>query len=106
MPKKLTGKEKHAISLKQAAAMTARHRKTIKAGEVKGLYYGRAALEQLLKQKGCVGLRAYLGKKDGNKPTLVLVGVDAAGQDLVTGVILEFGHPCPPYCSSPNSLNM
>ncbi len=105
MPKTLTGKEKHAISLKQASTMTARHRKSIRAGEVKGLYYGRAALEMLLKQKGCVGLRAYFGRKDGNKPTLVLVGVDQTGQDLVTGVILEWGHPCPPYCPEPNPLN-
>jgi len=105
MAKKWTGKEKHSISLKQAAVITARYRKKIKAGEIKGLYYGRAALEKLLKQKGCVGLRAYFGQKDNGGTTLVMVGVNTGGQDLTDGVILEFGHPCPPYCNGPNLLN-
>jgi hypothetical protein len=106
MPKKLTGKEKHAISLKQAAKLTANHRKGQKEIVVKSLFFGGEALQKLLKQKGCIGLRAYYAKKDSGSPTLVLVGVAADGNDLAKGVILEWGNPCPPYCPKESPLNM
>jgi hypothetical protein len=42
--------------------------------------------------------------KDGNNQ-LVLVGVDANGDDMTAGVIVDKAYACPPYCSQKNPLN-
>ena len=99
----------HRIPLAAAAAMTRRHRETRGAkgaaeGE-RGAMLFRAPVEALLAQKGCEGLRIYYARDDKDVPTLVLVGVDKDGNDLVSGDVLEWVYPCPPFCGDPNALN-
>ena len=35
---------------------------------------------------------------------LVLVGVDAKGQDMQTGMIMERAYTCPPFCGNASEL--
>lgn len=100
-----TGDENHVILIKDAAALTARFRATIQPGAKIGGYFGRTAIEAILQQAGCVGIRYYYGIDDKKNQVMVLVGVDANENDLVTGKIAEISLPCPHYCSTANLLN-
>jgi len=95
----------HHIPLQAAAALTRRFRQGAAKGAVVAQMIGRKALEELLAQPGCEGLRIYYGQEQEGAPALVLVGVDAADTDLTGGTILEQLYPCPPFCSGPNALN-
>lgn len=68
--------------------------------------FRRETLDQLLAQPGCTGIRVYPAQHDDVKPTLVVVGVDALGNDLATGLLMQWPFECPPYCSEENPLNM
>ena len=95
----------HRIPLQAAAALTRRFRQGAAKGSVVAQMIGRKALEEVLAQPGCEGVRIYYGLKDGGEPAVVLVGVDAADTDLTNGTILEEAYPCPPFCSATNALN-
>lgn len=90
----------HRISLTDATAQTKQ-----RSGSVKGGFFHRKELDDLLAQPGCAGLRFYYGRKADQRDTIVLVGVDGDGNDLVQGVILEDHFDCPPWCGNANALN-
>jgi len=100
-----TGNENHTVTLDQAAHYVQNFTNFRTAPSIKGVYFGRNIFEKILAQSGCVGIRAYYAQKDDATPTLVLVGVNGSGNDLVEGTIGELSFPCPPYCPAPNSLN-
>jgi hypothetical protein len=77
---------------------------------VKGSFFGRDAIEEILAQNGCVGIRAYQALKDPStmspKLTLVLCGVDADQNDMLgQSIIMEYAVLCPPSCGNANALN-
>ncbi len=102
-------KQDHRVSRQEARTTTQRWRERQARREplppMPPLAYHRDAFDLILAQPGCVAVRAYPALTEEGQATLVLVGVDAAGNDLVDGVLVEFGEPCPPYCSDPNDLN-
>lgn len=101
-----TGNENHQISLADAAALTAKYRQQFQTNDyIKGEYFGKQAVLNLLNQNGCVGLRIYYGINEQNTPKLVIVGVNSSGDDITQGSILDFGTPCPTNCSQNNPLN-
>lgn len=102
-----TGNENHDIDFDDAAILTERYRDSISSGECIGCYFGKSALNALLEQSGCVGLRYYYGLDANNSPTLVLVGVDAEGNDIIGEGKICLDHPigCPDVCSEANPLN-
>lgn len=101
-----TGNEDHTISLVDAGAMTQAYRDSTGDPEArKGVYFGKDAIEAILSQTGCVGIRFYFAHDDEGKLSLVLVGADANENDLHTGTLAEFGLPCPKRCASANPLN-
>lgn len=60
--------------------------------EIKHFTMGKNILDQILAQPGCAGIRFYNGINEKGQKTLVYVGVDAAGKDLLTKtVVLEDG---------------
>ncbi|MCU7547707.1 hypothetical protein OCK74_01215 [Chitinophagaceae bacterium LB-8] len=85
--------------------------------------FDRSAIDFLLQQPGCVKLRIYFGMEDDDKVSLVIVGVDAEGNDILTPVslnksssateagemltdpIVENGTKCPPTCPVNSPLN-
>jgi hypothetical protein len=99
-----TGTENHTISLQDASALTANHRAN-HPGAIKGFYYSKQAILAILNQTDCVGIRVYYGEDDNDIPKLVIAGVEANEDDLDTGLLAEFGHPCPPHQGSTNALN-
>lgn len=98
-----TGNENHEISLAAAAILTENYRNQNPNATLGG-FFGKTAIEAILAQPGCVGIR-YYNAIDNNEPTLVLVGVDANQNDLYNGPLAEFSKPNPPYTSISNPLN-
>jgi hypothetical protein len=101
-----TGEEDHSISIEDAAELTKNYRNTSESGTITAEFFGREALESILAQEGCVGIRCYYGKKEDGTPVLVLVGVNANEEDMLEeGKIMQDSKPCPPNCASVNTLN-
>jgi len=98
-----TGHEDHSITLAEAATLTQNFR-TSHPTDLLGGAYGRDAIEAILAQPECVGIRIYFAEKDGNLTT-VLVGVKANEDDLYMGTLADSSHPIPPYLGPPNPLN-
>jgi len=74
------------------------------------------ALEMIITQAGCRGLRIYYGMKDDLQVHAILVGVDANGNGLFyrnanvmelipLDLIMEDGQRCPPACNDDDLLN-
>lgn len=101
-----TGSEDHAISFNSAGELTKRYRAN-NPDEIKGEYFSKKAINQLLNQTNCVGIRIYFGNDTSNNLNLVIVGVNSEEDDLVgaTNLCMEFGIPCPDNCSTDNMLN-
>lgn len=100
-----TGNEDHQITLAEAAAMTKRYRLSVPTGSRKGGFFGRAAIEAILAQANCVGIRYYYGLNSTGEPVIILAGTDANEDDLYKGELAEFAIPCPTQCGSSNPLN-
>ena len=100
-----TGNEDHSISLKDAAKMTENYRTTAGAGAFLGGYFGKIALQAILNQQGCTGIRIYNARNDAGEPNFVLVGVKSDGEDLTDGSLAEYSMGCPPFCPTASALN-
>jgi hypothetical protein len=82
-------------------------------------FIGRNIIEQLLAQPGCVGIRAFYGLNDLGIKSLVLVGVDYAGNNILElegrnqlaktnmtkGFVMSGVKSCPPYCGDSDSTS-
>ena len=97
----LPPKRSHKISLEKAAAMTQRHRGNAFRG---GMFF-REELDAMLAQPGCAGVRLYLARGDDGKDTMVMTGVDADGEDMTSGILMQEIIPCPPRCNETSALN-
>lgn len=72
---------------------------------IKSFFVGSKKLESILQQDGCIGVRIYNGKDAStNKENKVLVGVDASGEDMSNGVIVEHLEVCPKSCPKSSPL--
>ena len=95
----------HLITVATAAAMTARSRSQ-NPNAIRGWLFDRRALDALLEQPGCAGIRIYRALKDDGREQLVLVGTDDMANDILPatvdgkGVVAELGWPCPPMCGA------
>ncbi len=94
----LTGDEEHAISLEEAIEYTAKYRDSRNSGDLLGGYFGKSAMQNILNQPNCVGLRIYNAIDNEGKATYVVVGVAADEKDLTEGAIAEYAYGCPPHC--------
>jgi hypothetical protein len=92
------------IPLSEAATMTARWRDS-NPGENKGGAFAKKEIKDILDQAGCEGIRYYFGRDDHGALFVILVGIDANGDDMTGGEIKERAWPCPPICGDANSLN-
>ena len=102
-----SGNSDHAITLDQAKALVKRqreHQSAIRGSDPLCEFFGRAALERILAQPGCAGIRIYHGRNEQGRHALVLVGADTAGADQLEGTIAEKGLPCPPACDARSTL--
>jgi hypothetical protein len=99
------GDEDHSIKIDEAIQLTSNYRKSATPGSVQGGFFGKLAIQEILEQDKCVGIRIYYGREDDGTPTFVVVGVEENEDDLVDGKIAEQPIPCPPRCGSSNALN-
>jgi hypothetical protein len=94
----------HRIDLVSAMKLIKNYRTNPKASMLKGGMLGRSAFDKILAQEGCAGIRYYYAQNDTGMQVLVLVGVDAKGEDIQTGAIMERIYPCPPFCNQTNEM--
>lgn len=99
------GAEKHEITKAEALKLIQNYQKGMplkaakrKAPSLKGGSFDRAAIDRILSQPGCQKLRFYFALDDSSRQTILLVGVDTSGKDMMMGTILDRSWPCPPYC--------
>ncbi|MCC6685182.1 MAG: hypothetical protein IT247_08930 [Bacteroidia bacterium] len=99
------GTEGSAITLNEASTLTANYRAKSR-DVVNAIFMGRDLLNQILAQPDCMGIRVYYAFNEvTNQPTMVFVGADAMENDMTSGIIADFGLPCPTACSINNPLN-
>jgi hypothetical protein len=95
----------HSISLEDAKKLTAKYREWAGERAIIATSFGKTALNKILSQSGCIGIRMYYGRTENDEPAMVLVGIKGNGDDIIEGEIAELGANCPPFCASPNALN-
>lgn len=100
-----TGEENHDITLAEAATWTANYRAANPSPAVKAHFFGRNAIQAILNQENCVGIRIYYALDTHGVKQLVIVGADAAEKDLYEGKLAERSWPCPPFCDSTSPLS-
>ncbi len=99
-----TGNEGGPITPAEAATLTSNYRSKRAAGVVLGGFFGKNHINKLLAQEGCMGIRVYHGESADGTPEIILVGVDANENDILT-LVIENSVKCPPFCASLNFLN-
>jgi hypothetical protein len=99
-----TGNEDHDIPLQTAAEWTKNYR-TNNPGQTQGHYFGKTAIDAILAQAGCVGIRIYYALDELGAKQLIITGVDAHENDLYNGLLAERSQKCPPTCGMMNPLN-
>lgn len=86
------------ISLTEAQEYIAEFQKRF-PDEIKASFIGANHINSVLAQEDCIGIRIYNGYNDKDeRMNQVLVGVDTAENDMVSGVILDRCAVCPPVC--------
>jgi hypothetical protein len=98
-----TGNEDHSIDLTTASGWTANYRSANSSGAIRAHFFGQKAIQQILDQENCVGIRIYYALDDNGAKQLIVVGTDASENDLYDGYLAEKSIVCPPYCGSDSS---
>jgi len=99
----------HLISVAEAAEMTAAFRATHSL-EVRAWLLDRGAIDTILAQPDCAGIRIYRAHNAEGAAQVVVVGTDENGTDLLPadkqapGLVAERTWPCPPICGGPSVL--
>ena len=99
------GTGNHVVTADQAVKFIQNFKQNPVVPTTKGGYFDRNIFDKILAQPGVAGIRYYYAAKDDGTPTIVLVGVDTTGSDMIQGVIGEWSSPCPPICGSQNQLS-
>jgi len=87
---KLTAEVGAEVGVELGSQMIATYRQANPTDTV-GYFIGRNILEQVLAQPGCVGIKFYNAYNEAGSKTLVYVGVNAAGNDMlnITSINLD-----------------
>ena len=104
-----TGNEDHSISLQDAAVLTKNYRDSQTTLDyIKGEFFGKQSILNILNQANCVGIRVYYGVENDagiNTPHLVICGATSDENDMENGLLAEKGMTLPPSNTLNNSLN-
>ena len=80
---KFTANVGEEIGLELGAQMISSYRQ-VNTTDTVGYFVGRNILEQVLAQPGCVGIKFYNAYNEAGNKTLVYVGVNAEGNDMLS----------------------
>jgi hypothetical protein len=97
--------EKNTITLEQAQEWVAKWKAEganyLAKNQLKAFLIPGIDVTQVISEE-CTDVRSYLGLDVNNQPHLVIVGVDAKGNDMIDDTkgwyIYDFSHPCPSTC--------
>ena len=96
----------HRISKSEAVKKTKKYKeKKPKKDRFPTIAFHAEAYKRILEQPGCVGIRSYPAEDDVGTVSMILVGVDGDGNDMVDGALEQWPLLCPDVCSDPNELN-
>lgn len=93
-----------SIPLTEGSTMTAAYR-AAGINPTNGTLLGANIINQILGEPNVEGIRFYYAKDATNNLRLVLVGVDANGDDITSGTIADNGKLTPPFIGTLNPLN-
>jgi hypothetical protein len=97
----------HEITLQEAITMTHAYQNTPQfAGQTKAGLITASAVQDLLNQPGCLGVRIYFALNTNNDLTTVMVGTNSTGEDMTDGILLNKNQNCPPWCSPSSELQI
>ena len=92
---------KNTITLETAQLWASNWRRNPE-NSVKAFLIPSTDITELLEYEGVTDIRTYVGIDERGTHKLMLVGVDADGNDLIDDVkgqyIYDFTKPCPPVC--------
>ena len=94
-------KRDHKITVAQARTLRSTKHQAL---PTRGGHFPREAIESILKQPGCEGIRFYYGGNPDGSPALVMLGINADLVDMTDGEIIDTHHPCPPFCDDSSAL--
>lgn len=98
------GTEGAPIELELAKTWTSNYRKQF-TGTIKALFFGKDILQNIMNQEGCMGIRFYNALDEAGMQKLVIVGANAAGEDMCDGIVADYAVPCPNMCDTTSPLN-
>jgi hypothetical protein len=91
----------HKITVAQARALMGKKPKEL---STRGGHFPREAIDAILAQPGCTGIRFYYGSNTDGSPAIVMLGIDANDADMTSGEIIDTHFPCPPFCDESSTL--
>lgn len=94
----------HEIGMTEARDLIGRWKRANPAQASAGAMT-RVALDRILAQEGCHGVRVYYGLNPDGTMALIAVGVDELGNDMDEGALAERTFPCPPFCAIGSALD-
>lgn len=95
----------HEITLPKAITMTHAYQNSPQfAGQTRAGLITASAVQDLLNQPGCAGMRIYFALDSNNNLTTILVGTDSQENDMTNGIILDRLLYCPVHCSANTPL--
>lgn len=90
------GTEGGLIPLEDAARMTAKFRANF-PNQIKGRFFGKEIINEILSQQGAKGLKIYFAQNDQDELEAVICAADAEEGDMLEKVG-DVSEPCPPRC--------
>lgn len=98
----------NTIPLSDAVNWVTRWRESSENMPINGFLIPEVDVTQVLAEEGVTNIRAYMAIDDSNAYHLLIVGVDANGDDMVDEdagqYVYDFTRPCPPMCSKKGPL--
>ncbi len=92
------------ISLDESKSMTHRYQDSVPEGTTISCEVDKNQLIAMLNQEDFQGLRIYFALNEEERLTMVLVGSDGSGSDMVAGLIVNRLKPCPSNCPTASPL--
>ena len=84
-------------STQSVTTLTNAHQITVSSNDVIVHYFGKNAVDKIMKQPGCASVRMYYGKHANGISGFVIVGVDKNDKDLPILIAMPT-NPCIPKC--------
>jgi hypothetical protein len=94
----------HDIGLTEARELISRWKRA-NPEKASASAFTKVAVDRVLAQPGCTGVRLYFGLNPDGTMALIGVGVDEFGNDMDDGELMERSFLCPPICPMDSALD-